>query len=297
MFCFVVGSGCCGSSLVQEILARHPSVGFLSNVDDLLAPLRIKGRANSAAYRVVPQRWTMKGRARFAPSEGYRVLSREVSPVIAHPGRALTETDAEPWLAGRFRCFFETRSRAQGQPVFLHKFTGHCRAGFIEASMPGSRFIHIVRDGRAVANSLLHQGWWVGEQGRSQSWSIGGLLPSDHDAWVENGRSDALLAGLAWKSMMADHELARKALPGSQWLQLRYEDVLADPLPAFTEMLKHMGLSMDERFRAVVDSYRLNSGRAAGFRSELSPRSLDLLDARLATQLSALGYEVSGPRT
>ena len=39
-FAFVLGSGRCGSTLAHDVLARHPDVGFVSNVDDRLVPLR-----------------------------------------------------------------------------------------------------------------------------------------------------------------------------------------------------------------------------------------------------------------
>ena len=33
---FVLGSGRCGSTLVQEVLARHPAMAFVSNIDDAI---------------------------------------------------------------------------------------------------------------------------------------------------------------------------------------------------------------------------------------------------------------------
>ncbi len=290
MFVFCLGTGCCGSSLVQEILARHDDVGFLSNVDDRLGRLDLDGRLNGPLYRHVPQRWTRKGRVRFAPSEGYRALAAQVSPLLSYPGRSLTAEDATPWLSERFAAFFQERRQAQHTPVFLHKFTGQSRAGFIAAALPGARFIHIVRDGRAVASSFMRQSWWAGEHGRSQSWAVSGLPPAYRDEWERSGRSYVLLAGLAWKSMIDDHEEARKSLPEADWLELRYEDVLTDPTPTFAAMLQHMGLEVDAEFRRTLDGYALDNSRAESFRQELDTRSLALLDESLGGHLERLGY-------
>jgi hypothetical protein len=41
---FVIGTGRCGSTLVQEVLARHPEVGFVSNLEDKLPLLDLCGR-------------------------------------------------------------------------------------------------------------------------------------------------------------------------------------------------------------------------------------------------------------
>src|SRR5262245_34783722 len=149
---FVLGTGRCGSTLVHEILARHPDVGFVSNLEDRL-PLRpLPTRFTNDLYRRVPDSFTVKGRLRFAPSEAYHALDREVSPMISAPVRDLLAEDVTPWVERRFRAFFLRRAEIQRRPLFLHKFTGWPRAGFVRRIFPEARFIHVVRDGRAVAN-------------------------------------------------------------------------------------------------------------------------------------------------
>lgn len=294
MYAFVLGSGCCGSSLIQEILTRHREVAFLSNLEDRLPSAGLLRRLNRGVYDRVPQAWTQKGRLRFAPSEGYRILSSQVSPLIAYPGRSLTAEDASPWLAERFEGFFETRRRSQGKPVFLHKFTGYSRAGFVEAVLPGTRYIHIVRDGRAVASSLVRRSWWAGELGQSQVWATTGLSPAYRDEWERSGRSFPLLAGLTWKSLIDDHELARQSLPPGSWLELRYEDILTDPRRHFVQMLGHIGLEPDAAFTRTLDSYALDGSRTDSYRHELDSRSLELLEKSLGAHLGRLGYPACG---
>ena len=48
MLAFVIGTGRCGSTLVYEVLARHPGVGFVSNLEDKLPALDLRGRWNNA---------------------------------------------------------------------------------------------------------------------------------------------------------------------------------------------------------------------------------------------------------
>jgi hypothetical protein len=289
-FVFLLSNGRSGSSLVHEVLARHPNVGFISNVEDHFPQLPASiGRQNNALFRRVPQPLTRKGRLRYAPSEGYRLLRRRVSPALVATCRDLVGSDATPWLAARFSRLFTDRSRAQGKPVFVHKFTGWPRSGFIDAVLPGARFIHIVRDPRAVVSSALETSWWNGWLGPT-AMSCGGLSPSDADAWEASGRSFAVLAALNWRMVMKSFQEARARVPGERWLDVRFEDVLADPESQFKEMTAFAGLPEDPRFRAAVSATVFARDRVEAYKRDLDPASIAAVEACLSRELHHWGY-------
>ncbi|HZQ87050.1 MAG TPA: sulfotransferase [Acidimicrobiales bacterium] len=293
VFGFVLGTGRCGSTLVEEIVARHRDVGFLSNVDDRVGAFPVAGRWNGALYRRLPPSWTEKGRIRFAPTEGYRVLERNVSPVLAMPPHDLTAADATPSLAARFRTFFEHRAAAQGAPVFLHKFTGWPRAGFVAASLTGTRFVHVVRDGRAVASSWLRMPWWRGNQG-PEGWHFGPLPEAYAEEWAASGRSQVVLAGLAWKLLLDAFDVAQAATSDRPWLVLRYEDVVAEPESTMRVLLQFLGLDWDDYFASQLGRFAFDAGRLDAYRHELSPADVALLEQTLAGHLDRYGYQVVG---
>ncbi|WP_165495483.1 sulfotransferase family protein [Actinomadura roseirufa] len=290
MFGFVIGSGRCGSTLVHEVLARHPEVGFLTNLDDRWnrcpGPVRRRG---GAVYRRVPPGLTRKGRLRFAPSEGYRALSREVSPLLTDPFRDLTAADATPWLSGRLRTFFETRAAAGGAPVFSHKFTGWPRAALLHEVFPDARFVHVVRDGRAVANSWLQMPWWRGHLGPA-GWHFGPLPEPYAAEWDAADRSFVLLAGIAWKLLMDSYETARAALPADAWLEVRYEDVLTDPRGQLKTILEFLGLTWTPGFERGFARHTFSPARAAAFRRDLSAAQQAELDRSLEPHLTRFAY-------
>ena len=194
-----------------------------------------------------------------------------------------------PWLADRFRGVFEPRARVQGCTTFVHKFTGWPRAGFVEAILPGSRFVHVVRDGRAVANSWLQMEWWQGHRG-PEEWLFG-PLPDQYEAeWEASRRSFVLLAGLAWKILIDAFEAARLELAPEHWLEVRYEDVLAEPRETFAAILDFLGLPGDRRFETALARYNFRPGRTDAFRRDLDTDGLRLLDASLAGHLERFGY-------
>jgi sulfotransferase family protein len=313
MLGFVIGTGRCGSTLIHEVLARHPAVGFVSNLDAKLPMLDLSGRWNNVLLRRAAPRdprlgpfrdrphLLERGRLRVAPSEGWQVLERQVSPILTEPHRDLVAGDATPRLAARLRWFFERRMAAQGRPVFLHHVTGWPRAGLLNAVFPQARFIHVVRDGRAVANSWLQTSWWTGYQGPA-NWYLGPLPEPYAKEWETSGPSFVLLAGLGWKLLLDAFEAARAAVPGSQWLEVRYEDLLADPRGQIAAMLDFLGLQWTTGFEAGFSRFVFETRRREAFRRDLDADSLALLERSLAGHLRAYGYptaiqpEVNGQR-
>jgi hypothetical protein len=292
-FVFMIGNGRSGSTLVHELLARHPGVGFVSNLEDRIPTLPPSaGRYNNTLYRRVPAPLTRKGRLRYAPSEAYRALSRQVSPMIASSSRDLLASDAMPWVTRRFRSFFADRALVQGKPVFLHKFTGWPRSGFIREVFPDARFIHIVRDGRGVVASDLRTPWWRGYLGPEH---LGcGPLPVAYAAeWEASGRSFPLLAGLSWKVVMDAYVAARELVPSGHWLDVRFEDVLADPGSRFKEMLEFMGLEEDDQFAAALARTTFAADRRDAFRRDLDAATIATLETSLTDHLQRWGYTPS----
>jgi hypothetical protein len=272
-FVFVLGTGRCGSTLVEEVLCRHPSVGFVSNLEDRFNLPAAAGRWNGPLYRRLPAAATQKSRLRYAPSEGYRILSREVTPMLATPLRDLTESDVTPWLERRFSTFLHERAQAQGTDTFLHKFTGWPRAGFIRGVFPSARFIHVVRDGRAVAH-----------------WQWGPLPPKLEAEWEASGKSFVVLAGLLWQLLIDSFDSVRATIEPANWLEVRYEDVAANPRKTFASMLTFCGLPWDAEFERGFERHTFTASRSDAFRRDLSESDVERLSRILADSLAARRY-------
>jgi hypothetical protein len=314
-FVFVLGTGRCGSTLVHEVLARHPDVGFVSNLDNRFPGLGVKGRLNGSLYRALPgpvSGFTTSGSVagwgaperesggskpslasrmvrRFGPSEAYDLIERQVSIEVRRPERDLTRTDAGGELGARFRRFFEERARAQRRPVFVHHFTGWPRAGFVQEALPGARFVHVVRDGRAVASSLVRTSWWRGHGGLD-GWGFGPLPPDYEREWEASGRSKTMLAGLHWKLLMDAFDRARREVPEDRWLEVRFEDLVVAPRDEVARMLALSGLEWTDRFERQFARMVFRPGRRDAFLHELSPDDVALLEQSLRDHLERHGY-------
>jgi Sulfotransferase family len=295
---FIIGTGRCGSTMIHEVLAGHPDVGFMSNLDVNLPVVNAKGRWNNAVYRMVPGPFSQRDlarlrlgrvRLRFGPSEAYRKLATQVSPILAEPCRDLTAQDVTPWLRQRSARFFGQRMTAQGRPVFLCKFAGWPRAGFFHSIFPDAKFVRVIRDGRAVADSLIRRPWWDGYRGPS-NWRFGPLPHPYAEAWESSGRSFVVLAGLQWALLMDAFESAKKLIPSQQWMDVRYEDFVDDPREEVRNVLRFIGLTWNDRFESAFRKYRVLADRKDEYRQNLTPAQLDLLDRVLGDMLHRFGY-------
>ena len=272
-YLFVLGTGRCGSTLLAEILAAHPEIGWIST---LPAPF---GRV-ARGLRLEPR-----------PSEAYPLLREKVSPMLVDPFRDLTADDAAPWLRRRLRAFFDGRAQEEGRPVFMHKFTGWPRARLLAAVFPDARFVHVLRDGRSVANSYLQVRFWQGYRG-VPGWTFGDLSVEEQQAWEEASYSWPYLAGLEWKRLMAAFEASKAEIGPERWLDLRYEDLVAGPAEATRAVLQFAGLDSWPGLERRLSQLRVSEGRTDAYRDELRPEDIELLEGVLAPTLERWGYPV-----
>ncbi len=241
-------------------------------------------------FRSTKGQWTSKGNLRFAPSEAYRLISNQVSPIYANSCRDLQAQDVTPWLRQRFRDFFLQRWEAQGKPVFLHKYTGWSRISFFAEIFPEAKFIHIVRDGRAVANSWLQMPWWGGYQG-PEKWLWGTLSEQERDEWNSHDKSFPVLAALSWKKLMAGFIQAEQDLDNSRYLTCKYEDFLDNPQQTLSHISAWGDLPPDNFVNSAFLSSRVHGGRRKAFQHDLSSSQLTGIETCLHDLLEKYDYK------
>jgi hypothetical protein len=85
-------------------------------------------------------------------------------------------------------------------------------------------------------------------------------------------------------------EAAKAALPQDRWLELRYEDLVADPRGVVAEVLGHLGLAWTPSFEEGFRRYRFDAGRADAYRRDLGIHDVAMLEAALTPALQRYGY-------
>jgi tetratricopeptide (TPR) repeat protein len=188
---FIVGLPRSGTSLLEQMLAGHPDVYAAGEIDEL-------GHITNELGPVSAEQWPARAAALDAGS--LQLLAQRYLHII--PPAAL-----------------QARRITDKMP---HNFV---RLGLIHLLFPRARVIHIQRDPRDVALSILFHHF------------------SGHHPYA-NHIEDIAHHILFHRSCMAHW---RAALPPGMLHELHYEDLVADPEPHARAVLQFLGLSWQDR--------------------------------------------------
>ncbi len=268
-FVFIIGAPRSGTTWLQAMLAAHPSI--CSTVDELklfdffTVPLEENWR-NLLSL----QKETRRGRnglaALWTDNEFYDFLKE-------FTGRVYTQVLA-------------TKPDAT---VLLDKTPGYSHhVEHIERLIPDAKFIHILRDGRDVAVSLM-----AAAQGWGRSWA-----PKEVEA-----------SAVTWKSFVIACQKARQY--GERYCEIRYEKLLADGIPELRRVFEFMKVTVDdETLTAIYNEHTFENmkqsgtgannfalpanffrnGKAGDWRRSLGPEQRYIFHQAAGDILCALGY-------
>lgn len=280
----IVSAGRSGSSVFHEILTHHADVCWLPRgCGDRPAGLRrFRWVFRSVDLPVIGPLL----RRRYEPVEGYEFWDHHYAG-FSRSCRDLRAEDVTPRVRESLREALGELPTGRRSRLVL-KVTGWPRIGFLREVFPDARFIHLVRDGRSVAASLLQVSWWKGWEG-PQSWRFGPLSPEERETWQRHDRSFIALAGIEWIKVMKAMERSKSQLSGDDWHTVRYEDMCREPVSAFRAALVFSELPITSRFLEFVDGFGLEN-RNPKWRRNLDAEQRSVLENVVATGLREHGY-------
>lgn len=281
----IVGTGRCGSTLLHRLLATHPQVMWLSGLA-LLFPAKpvwnrwaVTAMGNPMLRRLL--------RAWIRPNEQYRFWDHYTYGCFSGPCRDLVRSDVTIRMKKQVLAAFGATLTSRRSRLLV-KITGWPRIGFLSEIFEDARFIHIVRDGRAVANSLLHVHFWRGWYG-PQGWRAGLLSSEDQAAWEAYDRSFVALAGLEWRIQMRAIEAARRSLNPAQFCEVKYEALCAHPADTCRRLLEFVELPAAAELDRQVGTVAIRS-TGDRWRNDLTSAQQAILDDLLREDLLRYGY-------
>jgi hypothetical protein len=151
-----------------------------------------------------------------------------------------------------------------------------------------ARFVHVIRDGRAVANSLLNVYFWWGWRG-PENWRWGPLPDQFREEWEQSERSFVVLAAIQWKMHMAAVELSKGQIEASEFFELRYEDLCENPRETIATVLEFAGIEWNPVFEREFLRFNLKNTNEK-WKTDLNSVQQRLLEKSLAESLNRYGY-------
>jgi len=268
-FVFVIGAARSGTTWLQAMLAAHELV--CSTIDELklfdffTAPLE-----EGWKYLVNLQKTTGGGRnglaAMWTEDEFYQFLGEFI-------GRVYTQVLA-------------TKPEAR---VLLDKAPGYSKhVEHISRLIPQAKFIHIIRDGRDVAASLMAAG-----EGWGRLWA-----PRQVDR-----------AASSWKTLVLAARRARQY--DGRYLEIRYEELLNNRAPVLHQIFEFIGVpTSTASVEAIYERHQFENMKQAGtgthgfalpkeffrkggagdWRNSMTPGERYVFDETAGDLLCALGY-------
>lgn len=160
--------------------------------------------------------------------------------------------------------------------------------GYLAEIFPDAKFIHLVRDGRAVANSLLNTRFWDGWRG-PPNWRLGDIPEEMRLIWEESGRSFVVLAGIEWMILIDAVEKGKRSVPAGQFLEVKYEDLVSRPTEVMQKVVEFSELHWYEKFAAEIERFSLQNMNYK-WKHDLTENQRMQLEKVLESHLQRLGY-------
>jgi hypothetical protein len=285
---FILGTGRSGTTLFFNLLALHPHFAWFSNYNSkypnsTYMALLSRLRDLPFAGRLVQRQWVLNPK----PVESYNMLNYLTNSIFTQR-RTLTESDVSDKTRERFRYTVSRIIRIQRKRRFIHKHTGFPRIAYLRAIFPDALFIHVCRDGRAVANSMNEVSWWSGDL---NSWWWGDMKDEYMQEYVDFREEPIILAGIVWKTLMDLIEEEAKILQETQYMRVRYDVFVHDPWSVMEEVLHFCNLPKNDTFfkrLAKQEIFNMDSKWV----QRLSPKQKAQLNQSLSSHLQRYGFQI-----
>lgn len=294
---FLLGAGRSGTTLLYKILSIHPNIAYLSNYQNRCPNWLFLAWLQSILNRFPEykrQAWFKeRGDAYFNERRKWLhaivPTPSEAEAVYASCGISLTSAEDYHVQPQTITClqhkFERIRQLAHGEVLLTKRTANNRRIPLLNKIFSGAKYVHLIRDGRAVAYSLLNVAWW---NDHLLYWT--GKTPRQ---MVAAGFNPLELAARNWVEEMHSLEQGIGLIQSNQLLEVRYDELLQSPHEQLLRILDFMEvpLQKDNVFWNTVESLHLSPKQETWIR-DWTESELKIVLGMQENTLRRWGFEV-----
>jgi hypothetical protein len=285
-FAFIVGCARSGTTLLHRIMDAHPLIAITPEMHWINHHFEDKNKWVPRPGRGVTAEQVaamLQNTKRFAQFK----LSREEFEALVPPGPPVPYVT---FLNGIFSLYQQHR----GKPLVGNKTPAYVRClPALHETWPQAKFIHIIRDGRNVCQSVLN-------------WSNADQTAARYGTWAED---PVVTTALWWERKVRLGREGGQSLNPDLYYEIFYERLVNEPEVECARVCAFLGVPYDERM------LRFHEGRTKtkpgldaktawlpvtrglrDWRKQMAPPDVERFEAAVGDLLDQLGYPRAFPK-
>lgn len=240
-----IGTGRSGTTIISEIINRHPDIAFPSNYQDLYPSLTgsnlIRNIYDNSLWRIHGQKPQLNkvsliNKYTFRPSEAYKMWEYLTGELIDFSrGFLVKETLSEDRI-NFIRDYFNTMVKFQNKKRLSIKITGPSRISFLSKIFPDAIFVNLKRELIPTTNSFLKVSFWQ-ERGAQKLWWKGVYNEKEKEWAKKNSANPTLLTAFQLNKIKnITQEEVDSVKP--KYFEISYENFVKEPLKVINQIIK-----------------------------------------------------------
>ncbi len=260
---FIIGCHRSGTTILYDTLAKHPDLAYFTNASSFLpnTPIAIHNLGKMLGLdKVEQERFIEDGInvSSSSPSEGIRIWENFL-PLRADFSLHLTDAYENPQMEDYLKMTIKKHLKLFNRSRFMNKNPDNStRVRYIQKLFPDAFFIHIVRDGRAVCNSLIrarqkaidffgadhpHANHYAGKEWEELTSALG----------YKWDLSSFPTAGVIWSEILRIVEKDSQFIDSDHYMMFRFEDFVDRPLDYCEKIIRFCQLDWTNSIQQVFE--------------------------------------------
>lgn len=245
-----IGTGRSGTTIISELIMRHPDLAFPNNYQDNLPKSSwinmLRVFMDNKLWRAQGQKPQLNkvsffNKYTFRPSEAYNMWDHIIGYKTNFSRDFMLDTQLGENQINDIRAYFNRMVKYQNRKRLAIKITGPSRLGFLLKIFPDALIINLRRELIPTINSFLKVYFWE-DRGAKRLWWTGAYSKSDEEWAIKNCNSPEMMTAFQLKKII---DITNKELEqyNPDHLEVSYESFVASPNFELNRINDFIGLS------------------------------------------------------